>query len=72
MSAVSEPVSLANGRTNERPRVRHSFDVFNDQLQALSEIQAQRYNQTGRKPKMGELVQEALDAYIDRYRRSSQ
>jgi hypothetical protein len=30
---------------------------------ALSEIQAERFSLSGRKPKLGELVQEALDAY---------
>jgi hypothetical protein len=57
-----------NDRTTERPndrsRVRHSFDVWQDQLLRLSEIQAARFSRTGRKPKIGELVQEALDAYI--------
>jgi hypothetical protein len=53
-----------NERTNERLRVRHSFDVWQDQLLRLSEIQAERFSRTGRKPKMGELVQEALDAFI--------
>ncbi len=51
-------------RTKERTRVRHSFDVWQDQLLALAEIQARLFSQTGRKPKVGELVQEALDAYI--------
>ncbi len=54
-----------NERTNERTRVRHSFDVWQDQLLGLTEIQVERFNRTGRKPKLGELVQEALDAYID-------
>ncbi len=54
----------SNERTNIRIRVRHSFDVWQDQLLALAEIQARRFSRTGRKPKLGELVQEALDAYI--------
>ncbi len=59
-----------NGRTDERTRTRHSFDVWQDQLLALSEIQVERFNRTGRKPKLGELVQEALDAYIAEQRKS--
>lgn len=51
-------------RTNERTRVRHSFDIYHDHLLALTEIQTRRFTTTGRKPKLGELVQEALDAYI--------
>jgi hypothetical protein len=51
-------------RTSSRLQVRHSFDVWQDQLAALAEMQAQRFTASGRKPKMGTLVQEALDAYI--------
>lgn len=51
-------------RSDERSRVRHSFDIWRDQLLSLTEIQTERFIQTGRKPKLGELVQEALDAYI--------
>lgn len=55
---------VSNERTNERTRVRHSFDVYQDQLRALTGIQARLHERTGRKPKIGDLVQEALDAYI--------
>jgi hypothetical protein len=58
-----------NVRTNERMRVRHSFDVWQDQLLALAQIQAERFNRTGKKPKLGELVQEALDAYVAQQRK---
>ena len=51
-------------RTNERSRIRHSFDIYQDQLLAMADIQAAIFRKTGRKPKMGELVQEALDLYI--------
>ena len=60
-----------NERTNERVRVRHSFDIWQDQLLGLTEIQARRFSQSGRKPKLGELVQEALDAYITKERKRS-
>lgn len=58
-----------NERTNERTRVRHSFDIWQDQLMALAEIQTQIFNRTGRKPKLGDLVQEALDAYVAKQRK---
>ena len=65
--------SRMNERTNERAlersRVRHSFDIWQDQLLGLSEIQADRFSRSGRKPKLGELVQEALDAYIAKERK---
>lgn len=51
-------------RSNERPKTRHSFDVFSDQIKALTAIQSQIFNRTGKKPKLGELVQQALDDYI--------
>jgi hypothetical protein len=56
-------------RTNERLVVRHSFDVLQDQLLALADIQAEIFRSTRRKPKLGELVQQALDDYIQRHRR---
>lgn len=55
-----------NVRTNERTKIRHSFDIYQDQLLALAEIQAAIFKKTGRKPKVGDLVQEALDGYIQR------
>lgn len=48
----------------ERRTVRHSFDIYADQLQALGRIQLARWSASGKKPKMGTLVQEALDTYI--------
>ena len=51
-------------RTNERPKVRHSFDVYRDQLDALQEIQLLRKRRSGRRPTIGELVQQALDRFI--------
>ena len=76
-SRSSSRFNSANGRTNERSnertveryRVRHSFDIWQDQLLGLSEIQSERFSQSGRKPKLGELVQEALDAYIAKERK---
>jgi hypothetical protein len=70
-SAKERPTGRTNVRTNERPdermRVRHSFDIWRDQLLALTTIQTDVFARTGRKPKLGELVQEALDAYIARH-----
>jgi hypothetical protein len=67
--AVETPPARTNERSNERRSVRHSFDVRQDQLLALAEIQAELFSKTGKKPKLGELVQEALDGYIARYQR---
>lgn len=65
----SRPINRSSVRTNERSIVRHSFDIGQDQLLALAEIQMDRFQQTGRKPKLGPLVQEALDAYIAKQHR---
>lgn len=51
-------------RSDERTKIRHSFDIYQDQLLALSDIQADMFRQTGKKPKVGDLVQQALDVYI--------
>ncbi len=59
----AEALALAPSQ-GERGAVRHSFDIYADQLQALGHIQLARWNANGKKPKMGTLVQEALDAYI--------
>ena len=57
----------SNERTNvqeERRVIRHSFDIYHDQLMRLGEIQMRLYRESGKKPKLGRLVQEALDHYI--------
>ncbi len=73
--SAASPPERSNGRTNERTLerliVRHSFDIGRDQLMALAEIQTHIFNETGRKPKLGPLVQEALDAYIAKQRKRS-
>ena len=51
-------------RGKERTKVRHTFDVFRDQLLDLGDIQQALARQQGRKPRLGDLVQEALDHYI--------
>jgi hypothetical protein len=65
-----------NERTDGRPApprvIRHSFDIRQDQLLALAEIQAQDFAASGRKPKMGELAQEALDLYITSKRKENE
>jgi hypothetical protein len=70
----SQPVVVESGNAqtfkrtdvhrNVRAVVRASFDIFHDQQQALAEIQTARFKETGRKPKMGELAQEAFELYI--------
>ena len=51
-------------RTVQRTKVRHTFDVFKDQVLALGDIQQALARRHGTKPRLGDLVQEALDSYI--------
>jgi len=69
--AGAEPDEETNERINERTNVqrerrviRHSFDIYHDQLMQLGEIQMRLYREAGKKPKLGQLVQDALDRYI--------
>lgn len=50
----------------ERVEVRHSFDVFEDQKLALDRLQMAIRDNGGPKPNLGDMVQQALDAYIKR------
>lgn len=51
---------------SNRRKTRQSFDIFKDQYDALKKIQLAEADQSGRghSRKLGELVQEALDAFI--------
>jgi hypothetical protein len=53
-----------NERTVERTKVRHTFDVFSDQVTALKRIQLEREETSEKRYRMGDLVQEALDSFI--------
>jgi hypothetical protein len=49
----------------ERRKIRHTFDIFEDQLEALKWLQvAEREQGTKTPPKLGEMVQLAIDSYI--------
>lgn len=47
-----------------RQRVRHSFDIFSDQILALRDIALKREQRSGLHARLGDLVQEALDTFI--------
>lgn len=53
-------------RTNERTKKRHSFDIYTDQLDALEALQLTLKATLKRKPAIGELVQQALDDFIQK------
>jgi hypothetical protein len=58
--------------TTVRQRVRHSFDVFADQILSLRDIALKRELQSGLHARLGDLVQEALDEFITREALASQ
>jgi hypothetical protein len=52
-------------QTQKRVVVRHSFDVFEDQLLELQTLQLHAVKHGRKKPKLGAMVQRALDMYIN-------
>ena len=49
----------------ERSKIRHSFDIFEDQKTSLSKIQmAIMDSGQKKKPVLGDMIQEAVDLYI--------
>lgn len=58
----------SNERTVERRKIRHTFDIFLDQLISLREIALNRERVFGKRFLIGELVQEALEMFITKER----
>lgn len=55
-------------RKSERKKTRHAFDIFEDQLRALHRLQLEAVQAEERKPNLGEMVQNALDMYLEKRR----
>jgi len=61
-----------NERTNEasedqefvRVKIRHTFDIYEDQLRELQAQQLEAVQSGNRKPKLGAMVQEAIEDYL--------
>ena len=50
---------------HNRRKTRQSFDIFEDQYDALKKLQIAEHEYSGKKAqKLGEMVQDALDIYI--------
>lgn len=66
-----ERTNVSNEITNQttRKRIRHTFDIYEDQLMALHETQLKAVQQGNSKPKLGDMVQEALDDYLKKNKR---
>ncbi len=57
-------------RSDVRTKIRHSFDIFQDQLFALRDLAHERERGSVKKVPLGDLVQESLDMYLAAQRRS--
>lgn len=53
-----------NDKTNERTKVRHTFDIYKDQIFSLEEIKLQRKKADNPKWRMGDMAQEAIDRFV--------
>jgi hypothetical protein len=63
----AEPSTLRPfDRTTERTKVRHSFDVFFDQLLTLRQLALAREATSGKRVLLGDLVQEAIDMLLEK------
>jgi len=62
------PLQRNNERSLERTKIRHTFDIFKDQLASLRRIQFSREEVFGQRDLLGALVQEALDMFITKER----
>lgn len=60
------------GRTHERfikrAKIRHTFDIFADQLMSLREISIEQEKFTGERVLLGDLAQQAFDMFISKQR----
>ena len=52
----------------QRNKIRHTFDIFSDQLLSLRELAIDREKTFGKRVLIGDLVQEALDMFITKER----
>ena len=49
----------------KRVRIRHAFDIYEDQLRALHTFQLEAIQAGKKKPRLGKMVQKALDQYLE-------
>lgn len=60
-------IERSNERTGQRIKIRHTFDIYKDQLTSLHSLQLISLQEKNYKLKLGDMVQEALDAYIQKH-----
>ena len=57
----------SDGRSALKPKrrkIRHAFDIYQDQLISLQMRQLEAVQRGKRKPKLGKMVQDAIDLYL--------
>jgi hypothetical protein len=52
-------------KKTDRENIRHTFDIYKDQLVSLHTLQITTMQSTNNKPKLGDLVKAALDMYLN-------
>jgi len=52
-------------KKKKRIRIRHAFDIYEDQLRTLQTIQLKVIQAGKKKPSLGKMVQKALDQYLE-------
>ncbi len=62
------PKDRKNEVTKERIKVRHTFDIFKDQLLSIKEIALKREKTFDKKVRLGDIFKEALDMFITKER----
>lgn len=55
--------------TTDRPKKKHGFVVFRDQVASLEQIMIALWQRTGEKPEVSEIVREGLDYIIGKKKR---
>jgi hypothetical protein len=58
------PNEGTNVARKSRIKVRHTFDIYQDQLLALQAVQLEAVQRGKKKPKLGDMVQKAIDSYL--------
>jgi len=59
-------VERSSERRAARKVIRHTFDIYADQLTALQGIQLKSVQNGRKKPTLGDMVQKALDLYLQK------
>lgn len=65
-SSVRKESVRTDKRTNVRKKIRHAFDIWEDQIIDLREIVVKRHRTCGERCTLGDLAQEAFEAFIQK------